>query len=283
MKKLAVRLFAFVLTLMLMFSACAAANAQVELAEGADLRVMSFNVLHPGWSHVALAGRDAIAIAIMQNYMPDVIALQEASQTWHQAIGPAMTDYAFACRKSNGNQYCVTTFIYNTNTVKLVEEYILDLDAKDAARVLSVAVFERLSDSVQFVVTNTHPAPTDQPENYARNIADLQNYAVELTTKYADLPVIMAGDFNSGDRSEVYANLLAATGLRDAKFVADVMVRDHITYGGWQTEPEYEKDYAVDHIFVNDKIDVKLFEVIIDQDVRNATDHFPLYADLDLK
>ena len=36
-------------------------------------------------------------------------------------------------------------------------------------------------------------------------------------------------------------------------------------------------------IFVNGKTDVKLYNVVIDHDVQNTSDHFPIYADIDLQ
>ena len=146
---------------------------------------MSYNLMHPDWSRVPVQGRDEIVADILRSYRPDVAAIQEAGAKWHKALIPLLTDtgeYAFACRKSNaeGFIYCCTTFLYNPQTVRPVDEYILDLDFRDAARVFSVAVFERLNDGAQFVVTNAHPAPRDTPEKYARNMADLTAFAAEL-------------------------------------------------------------------------------------------------------
>ena len=129
-----------------------------ELTEGASLRIMSYNILHPDWSHVPVTGRVDIVADILLYYMPDVAAIQEAGAKWHKALKPLLVDtglYAPACRQSNaeGFIYCCTTFLYNPQTVSLVEEYIMDLDFRDAARVFSVAVFERLSDGARFVET----------------------------------------------------------------------------------------------------------------------------------
>ena len=260
----------------------------LELAEGANLRVMSYNILHPDWSRVPVTGRDEIVAAILRAYRPDVAAIQEAGAKWHKALIPLLTDtgeYAFACRKSNaeGFIYCTTTFLYNPQTVRLVEEYILDLDRKDAARVFSVAVFERLADGASFAVTNTHPAPRNEPEKYARNMADLTGFAAETVKKYTGLPVILAGDFNTPEQTEWYARFMEEAGVRDAKYEADTLVRNYSTYFGFQVAPHTENtDYCVDHLFVNDKIHVRLFNAIIGFGVENASDHIPIYADIEL-
>ncbi len=260
-----------------------------ERTKGADLRVMSYNILHPDWSHVPLKGRDEAVAAVLRRYMPDVAAIQEAGAKWHKALKPLLTDtglYAFACRQSNaeGFIYCATTFLYNPQTVRLVEEYILDLVPRDAARVFSVAVFERVSDGKRFVITNTHPAPRDEPEKYARNMADLTAFAAGVTEKYAGLPVIMAGDFNTPEQSELYRGFMDDTGVRDAKYEADTLLWGCSTYFGYPMalDPE-DTACCVDHLFVNGLVHVKLFSAIIDRGVENASDHIPIYADVALE
>ena len=39
----------------------------------------------------------------------------------------------------------------------------------------------------------------------------------------------------------------------------------------------------IDHIFINDKVQAKLFNVIVDHDVVHISDHLPIYADIVLK
>ena len=214
------------------FTACMAeSDDDPELAEGATLRIMSFNILHPDWSRIPVKGRDEIVAAILRYYKPDVAALQEAGAKWHKALKPILVDtgeYVPACRQSNadGFLYNTTCFLYNPQTVSVMEEYILDLDYKDASRVFSVAVFERLSDGARFVMTNTHPAPRDDPDNYARNMSDLTAYAAETAQKYAELPMIIAGDFNTPEDSELYQALMDEAGVKDAKYEAEVLVRN---------------------------------------------------------
>ena len=288
-----VRLISLVLSLLLFIPSLCTAETETtdaqELTEGASLRIMSYNILHPDWSRVPVTGRDEIVAGILLYYRPDVAAIQEAGAKWHKALKPLLVDtglYAPACRQSNaeGFIYCCTTFLYNPKTVSLVEEFILDLDFKDAARVFSIAVFERVSDGVRFVVTNTHPAPRDTPEKYARNMEDLTAFAADVVKKYERLPVIMAGDFNTPEQTEWYLKFMKAAGVRDAKYEADALVRNYSTYFGYQVAPNKENtDYCVDHLFVSDKVDVKLFNAVIDHNVENASDHIPIYADIALK
>ena len=285
------RLTALVLALMLFVFPPGAAETADDpaLAEGAELRVMSYNIMHPDWSHVSVKGRDEIVAAILRRYMPDVAAIQEAGAKWHKALIPLLMDNGIcapACRQSHadGFIYNTTTFLYNPQTLNLVEEYILDLEIKSATRVLSVAVFERLCDGVRFVVTNTHPAPREEPEKYARNMADLTAFAADLMQKYSGLPVIMAGDFNTPEQTEQYLNFMKEAGVRDAKYEADVLVCGCSTFFGYQVAPDADDtDCCVDHIFVSDGVAVRLFNAVIGHDVQNASDHIPIYADIALE
>lgn len=263
-----------------------------ELAEGADIRVMSYNILHPSWSNVVsnvpVEGRDTRVANIFLYYMPDVVGLQETNANWHNNLKKLLVDtgiYAKACEKNNAKSYNMTTFLYNTQTVKPVEEYVLDLDKNSDIRVLSVAVFEKLSDGTRFVVTNTHPAPTGQAENYARNFADLMTLATTELEKYKDLPVIMTGDFNTKEQSAMYKTFMDTVGVKDAKYEADVLVRDYSTFLNpkWGGVVREGNSGCIDHIFVNANTDVKLFNVVIDHEVELTSDHIPIYADIDLK
>ncbi len=286
------RLLILVLALLLVPSLSVAETETFDdpkLTEGASLRIMSYNILHPDWSHIAVTDRVEIVADILLYYRPDVAAIQEAGAKWHKALKPLLVDtglYAPACRQSNaeGFIYCCTTFLYNPKTVSLVDEYILDLDFRDAVRVFSVAVFERLSDGARFVVTNAHPAPRETPEKYARNMEDLTALAADVVKKYDGLPVIMAGDFNTPEQTEWYLKFMNAAGVRDAKYEAGVLVRNYSTYFGYQVVPNTENtDHCVDHLFVNDRVVVKLFNAIIGHGVENASDHIPIYADVELK
>jgi endonuclease/exonuclease/phosphatase family metal-dependent hydrolase len=226
--------------------------------------------------------------ALVLDYMPDVIGLQESTSRWHKAFKPLLIDtglYGITNRQSHadGFKYCACPILYNPLTVQVVEEYLIDLDKHSDCRVFAVTVFEKLSDGTRFVVANTHPASSTDTEVYARNCADIMEIGAAEMAKYADLPFIMTGDYNTRESSEMYQTLMNTLGVKDAKYEADVMVRDQGTYFEWGTEPAPQADDCIDHIFVNGKTDVKLYNVVIDHDVQNTSDHFPIYADIDLQ
>ncbi len=263
---------------------------KAELAESADIRIMSYNILHPSWSNVVdnvpIAGRDVNLAKILLYYMPDVAGIQEVNSGWHTAIKKILVDtgcYKQACKMTkNGSKTNMTTFLYNPNTVKLIDEYVLDLQSGSDIRVFSVAVFEKLSDGKRFVVTNTHPAPASQ--NYEGNFAEIMKIAPREFEKYRDLPIIMTGDFNTSETHVNYKKLMDTLGFKDTKYDAETLVRRYNTFmkSGWGGKPQ-QGDNCIDHIFINDHAHAKLFNVIIDHNVEKISDHLPIYADIEFK
>ena len=255
------------------------------LTEGADIRVMSYNVLNPKWNTSApIDGRDDIVAEVIKYYMPDVVGVQETAEVWHNALKSRLVDtgyYAMACAKTTSGKYNMTTFLYNPETLRLVDEYVIDLDAGSDIRVFAVAVFEKIADGERFVVTNTHPAPaSSQPENYARNFASIIALVGDEMAKHEGLPVIMTGDFNTKEQAEAYTELMSAAGVKDAKYEAEILRRDYSTARAWGAEIHAGNAACIDHIFVNDEAEVKLYNVVIGHNVDAASDHIPIYADI---
>ena len=290
MKKnsMVLRLLAFVLALALLVPAAVGAEDDLKLAQDADIRIMSYNVMNPDWSKAPVGDRVQNVVNILLDYTPDVVGMQETNAKWHKALKPLLVEtglYTPACRQSNaeGFKYNMTSFLYNPQTVNLVEEYVFDLDTNSDIRVLAIAVFEKIADGTRFVVTNTHPASSTDTADYERNFADLMGKGAVELEKYADLPLIMTGDFNTGEEDEMYGRFMEALGVKDAKYEAEVLVRNHCTYAGWPMDLQQYEQYYIDHIFVDDQSSVKLFNVIVDHDTQTTSDHFPIYADIDLQ
>ncbi len=252
---------------------------------------MSYNILHPEWcsteNYVSVSGRIELLRDIINDFLPDVIGLQEVNDSWHSSISSKIVKegkYKTACKKSNKGEDNMTTFLYNSEKVTLKDEYIIDLDSTNYIRVLAVAVFERNSDGKKFVVTNTHPAPPKtQAEKYIRNMNTLYDLAKVEMKKYSGLPFIMTGDFNTTEQSSYYTDFMKIVGVKDAKYEAKTLVKDYCTFSGYKIKPKEGNSYCIDHIFVNDKADVERFDIVIDHSVEEASDHIPIYADIILK
>ena len=73
-----VRLLSLSLALLLIVPSLGIAETadDPELAQGASLRIMSYNILHPDWSRIPVTGRVDTVAGILLYYMPDVAAIQ---------------------------------------------------------------------------------------------------------------------------------------------------------------------------------------------------------------
>jgi endonuclease/exonuclease/phosphatase family metal-dependent hydrolase len=86
-------------------------------------------------------------------------------------------------------------------------------------------------------------------------------------------PVILLGDFNSLPRSAALRLLEGA--LRDVKSLLDPPPN-------LKTFPTRFPLLALDHIFVNERVQVNAASVVRNRETRIASDHFPLVAELRL-
>jgi endonuclease/exonuclease/phosphatase family metal-dependent hydrolase len=137
-------------------------------------------------------------------------------------------------------------------------------------------------------MTNTHPAPHSGV--YEKHIPEMIRIKAEEFAKYADLPIIMTGDFNTRENQSQYTEILTSLGMTDARYAEGVeRVRNICTYTSLPSGEAiggtfYESNTGnIDHIFINEHADAKLFNVIIDHGVEYISDHLPIYADLILK
>lgn len=67
----------------------------------------------------------------------------------------------------------------------------------------------RLDDGQEVAIYNVHPAPLIVPNAFARRDQDIDTTLTHIAEEPAERPVILLGDFNSGDRSAVYERLAA--------------------------------------------------------------------------
>lgn len=150
----------------------------------------------------------------------------------------------------------------------------------DAAivRVCTWGVFRDKETRKQFMVFNTHFDHMGQlaRENSARLIVEKMK---ELNTK--NLPVILAGDFNSTPDSKPYQVMAAA--YTDARMLSEVPAYGPLaTFNGFRFDQEPTE--RIDYIFIGEKTRVKRYAVLTNsQGQRYPSDHFPVFTELVIK
>lgn len=256
------------------------------LAEGADLRIMSFNILAELWDTKAkatLPGREENVAAILLSYMPDVVGLQETTDLWYSLLEPKLEGvYKFASHKIPSGKTNYSTLMYNVQTTQLIEckTVVYSKGNSSQMRNLTWGRFRRISDGAEYIVTCTHWDITNDridaqwPEN--------AQLIKELYEKYK-LPIFATGDYNA-DETEQFKSFMTKTGMLDPKYKSKTINNAGKTYHDLGQKPS-SSEYAIDHIPCMPVAGTELlyYNVLKCQAALDASDHCPIYIDVKLK
>ena len=260
------------------------------LSEGANLRVMSFNILCELWdAEAGIGGREIPVSAPILTYCPDILGLQEVSAAWHKALMPLLEDvYAVADSLDDlgTNNFC--PLLYNTETLTLLEHGVHALPyaskkQNHGLRVVSWGYFERKSDGAHFLAFNTHWNPGSTDADNSERLAqarDMAQFILQLQKQY-NCPVITTGDYNNRTGQEPYEFYVSKTGFKDAGVNAKVVNRLIKTTHSLFTS-SVSQGHAIDHVFLSEGFEILYYNTLCDKALAGASDHYPVYADLKL-
>ena len=259
------------------------------LAEGADTRIMSFNILSEEWDAAAvLSGRDVRVSATILNYHPDVAALQEVSNAWYPILENYIGDtYKFTRKKTPSGKGTYTTLIYNTETTNLIEEDIHIYSVGNSERLRSIAwgLFESKVTGEKYIVFSTHWDVGEEKASQRKIQAqEMANLATQLRNKY-NVDVFACGDYNASESTTEYKTFLSEAGFVDAKTDAKVKNRACKTYHTLFKDVSTSTYESIDHITFATKTASKVlyYNTLINDYVIDASDHCPIYIDIKTK
>lgn len=271
------RIISIILTALMTLSVCCFASAdgtydgecRKEKSEGADIRVMSYNLLADSddfWWGSELGNRPEGAIACIRYYMPDVIGLQEVSKGWYSALREGLGDtYEFVNPDWHGGRDSnCTAMMYNRNTVSLVSSEIYDYSVANTERLrlINLGVFKRNWDGTKFMVTSTHLDPaSDRHEQRMIQVSEWISKVKSYVSKNR-CPLVSTGDMNCLLSSDEYRTI-AASGI-----VTDL-----------ESDPE---DGIVDHMFGTSGVTGVYTVFVHDGEIASSSDHWPMIADVKL-
>ena len=254
------------------------------LAEDADVRVMTANLLSEEWGGTECLPRAEVFLANLSYYKPDVIGAQEVSIKYAQALKTVLEDSSYAVLHEvvtdTDSNYC--PLIYNRDTLEVIESgaYRLSIGGPAKARTVTWGVFKHKVTQKTFIVLNTHLdwiadandyETTAAPSHYSREmqVRELAGTFVELQEKYPTADIIMTADWNTAKNAHPL-NILCE--LTEAVFAED-MIPDN----DW-------REYEVDHILMTAKTDIKAVHCYYEngRDL-GATDHPWGFVDFKLK
>ena len=258
------------------------------LIEGADTRIMSFNILSEEWdSKAVLPGRDLRVSAVLLNYLPDVAALQEVSNKWYPILESNVGGiYKFTRKKNLEGSGTYTTLIYNTQTTKLIEEGLEYYSVGNSKRLRSIVwgVFESIATGERYVIFSTH-WDVGAERQWMRMIEakEMAEFCKKLYDKYK-VDIFACGDYNSSESTEEYKTFLQESGFVDAKKNAKVINRACTTYHTLFQSLNTDKYESIDHITFMEQTTPKVlyYNTLNAEYIIDASDHSPIYIDIKL-
>ena len=109
------------------------------------------------------------------------------------------------------------------------------------------------------------------------------DFIVAMREKYK-CPAITVGDYNTQSHQEQFQTYLDHSKLSDAGLTAKVINRNYkSTHDLFQEQVPAPDILAIDHVFYSEDIEALYYNMLIDKDILNASDHFPVYADIRFK
>ena len=196
------------------------------LTEGADLRIMSSNVLFLE-SNDGLT-RSSLLKEIYLEYCPDIIGLQECDSVGHANLVTGLSSYySVACRTvGETSTKSHTPILYRTDRCQLLDSGSKSFDQQadgSKTKILSWAVFKHLPTDKTFAVINVHAAIVTatiqeryesqgkpRPDNSVEGAAWREDNSREILERFdqllgqygTDLPVFIMGDMNATATAE---------------------------------------------------------------------------------
>ena len=249
-------------------------------------RVMSFNVRCADDKEGSVKNRSKIVTAIIEQYLPDSVGVQEATGKWMRILSENLGAYvAIGEHRDEDPESEFSAIFYLKDKFNLLDSGTIWLsdtpevkytkyEESGCTRIATWVVLENKETGEAFVHINTH---LDHMSDNARvmQVKVLSNKIAEL--KEAGYPIVCTGDFNAQPTTTVYATVMES--LIDSKAIA-TNSDDGLTAHGYGKNEDYSAG-PIDYVFVSENVEVDTYKII-----RNTakdmypSDHYPVVADV---
>ena len=276
---------------------------KILLADGADLRVMTYNIA--GTSKDYDKRKDKM-VQVILDYLPDVVGFQEANADTHNDIlkcEEIAEYYAMNQKTHKGNSPVnYTPILYLKSKYNQLEagvEWNNSRYTGTNTKSISWTVLERISDGKQFMVINIHgslwsedyklPAGETHTTMQAKaavewkvdNMQQMLAKINEIKAKYPGIAVFTTGDYNYNNTHSAY-QLMKSSGLGSAQEDATVSkTTSHGSYHSTVGNMPAANGLAIDHIFFTPETATVLVHGLGYREIDvDSSDHCPVYADI---
>ncbi len=261
------------------------------------MKIFSHNI----WNHNPVEYRNSLIYSLILESGADICMFQECGPDTNRKGSvplPELMKYEYTevCPERAHQNF--TPVFFKTEKFNLINSgYFLYTGLNDAnSKSVTWAVLEDKATSKHFGAVSTHfwwkyDSETDNQQRL-QNVEELKKICEYLTEKY-DIPVIIGGDFNNGEKAaqgdEPYKAMLR-NGFKDFRLVADrtTSILTHHEYPVLKENGIYVEgsmpDKTLDYIFVygKDPEAVERFEILTSQKALDSSDHCPLVGTISL-
>ena len=249
-------------------------------------RVMSFNVRSRNDKEGSIKNRSKIVCAVIDQYAPDTIGIQEATGKWMDILTKSLSDkyaYVSQARDTKGYKtehnpifYLKDKFtLLDSGTIWLSETPMVPFSKSYDSNCHRIATWVSLENIITgeiYTHLNTH---LDHILESTR-VAQVDVLLSKLCELQKIGKVVCTGDFNTEPSSEVYSKMISV--INDCKSVAENS-DDGFTFHGYGKCDEFAG--PIDYIFTSNDVKVNTYKII-----RNTakgmypSDHYPIVADI---
>lgn len=253
------------------------------------MKFVTYNLRYAGrndpqpWSR-----RRTACVELISRLAPDVLGTQEGLDHQLADLMAGLPDHyrLSAEHRHDGGSEENSAIIYDSRTVELMtieHRWLSDTPELPGSiswghslpRMYSLATLRRRADDAEFFVISTH----FDHESPSAKINSARQLLARADALDAGGPLVIMGDFNSGEDSEPYA-ILTGAGLRDACLDAADRGPRLGTFNNYRApDPD---GVRIDWILINDRVDARSARAVDDAPGgQYPSDHLPVEAVLD--
>ncbi len=260
--------------------------------DGADIRVMSSNVLFSDKGIYNNNDRMRLLAECYLTYLPDVIGLQEARAEQINALMEYLSDEYAAVELTSPDGAVYQQILYRKNLYSVSEQGFQRFREKVMPWGVSWAILENTSSGKQFAITNTHltvmadtydPGKDNATDGVIMRRENCEAVAAvieRIRQKDPNMPIISTGDWNTPHNGEALLPMMEVAGMQNSYDVAEKKSNSTSNTGHTIDQLPLSNSYRIDHIFTSGELRVAMHSIVVNSRVVCGSDHCPIYADI---
>ncbi len=269
------------------------------LSEGAEFRVMSYNIMAewPNWGglYMPISQRNEGFHSVIDAYDPDVIGIQEVSDTWSELIPKEYGHiYEFVNRRTPDDKfYNLSTIMYKKEKFELIKSGLqyFAYNGPNKIRLVDWAILKDKATEKKFAFFNTHWCFYKEAVQDAERIWNARENAVIIRSVMAANPDVKHA-FSTADYNTLAEHPIAVEFRKYAELVDSMeLARDagnpYDIVGGCSHPGTNREGFTaggrIDNIYVTPNMKVHCYHTILWNGVEHVSDHSPKYADFTLE